>query len=1336
MERFETHSHSMYSNIRLLDAINHPKDIIATAIKKGLGGICLTDHEALCGHIDFLQEYKKLKKDNKLPENFKIGLGNEIYLVPDLNPNHITRYFHFILIAKNEMGHQALKELSSLAWYNSFVSRGMERVPTSYANLEYIVNKYPNSLIATSACIGGELGYWVLQLVELEKKRNRDEELIYDTKMKIVEFINFCKRLFGEDFYIEVAPSESSDQYAFNERVRDVAASLGVKIVIGTDAHYLTKDERFIHKAYLTSKNGEREVDAFYSGTYIMSEDELGDYLGFTPDRIEEYSRNSLEIRDKIMIYDLAREQDIPEEEVKYYDKVTLEYSFQEYPNIRKYLESDSVQDRYWINTCINKLEELGRLDDRNLSRLEKEADIQWFISERLGKPLSAYHNTMQHYIDLFWECGSIVGPGRGSACGWLSNMLLGITQVDPLRWGLNEWRYLNKERAEIGDIDIDLAPSKRPLIFKKIREQKSSKYTGKTDSDKMLRSVGGLLQVCTFGTEGSRSAIQTACRGYRSEDYPEGIDVDIAQYMSSMIPQERGFLWPITDVIQGNEEKGRNPIRSFIEEVSKYPGLLDIILKIEGLVNKRSQHASGVILYNKEFFQTNALMRSPNGDFTTQYDLHTSEYLGDIKFDFLLTSVSDKIITSINLLQEDGMIEPELSMREVYNKYLHPEHIELDDPLIWTALAEGNVLDVFQFNSDVGLQAAKAIKPVNPFEMTAANALMRLMAEKGHERPLDRYVRLKNNISLWYQEMRDYGLTEDEIKVLEPYYLKDYGTPPYQESVMEILMDAHISGFTLAAANDARKIIGKKQMSRIPELKEKFFTSCAAIQGSYHNRLAEYVWETAILPQLGYSFSINHSLPYSFVGIQTIVLATKWPDLYWNCACLIDNSGWLEDLVEEEEEAIPVVDEEVEEEDEDEEEKVEATPKKKKTKTTNYGKIATAIGNIRSSGITILPPNIMKSKLIFSPDIQNGAIIYGLSGINKIGGNLVKTIFNNRPYTSIEDFLRKVKLNKPQMVNLIKSGAFDVFNLDRLQVMRQYLGSISDAKNRLTLQNAQMLFTYKLLPDTLEFHSRVFFFNKYIKKAKVGSKYFLDNIAYNFYEKYFDLDLLDISMQEGLVVAEISQVAWDKIYQSYMDQVRTYIKAHHDELLTLVNNKLMEDVWDKYAKGTISKWEMDSISFYHHEHELDVVDDSLYGFEDFFSLPEEPEIAQILSIKGNRVPIFKLHRIAGTVLDKNKNKSTVSILTKTGVVQVKIWQNQFVKYDRQLSQRMADGTKKVIEKSWFTRGNKIAVVGIRRDDMFVPKIYANSEYNELIALITDIDENGYLQFQYERADE
>lgn len=182
--------------------------------------------------------------------------------------------------------------------------------------------------------------------------------------------------------------------------------------------------------------------------------------------------------------------------------------------------------------------------------------------------------------------------------------------------------------------------------------------------------------------------------------------------------------------------------------------------------------------MYNNSPYDTTALMRSPNGDITTQFDLHKSEALGDTKFDFLVTDICDKLSVTIDLLSKDGYFSDCKNKREIYNKYLHPQVINLSDNKIWDALAKGSVQDVFQFNTEIGIQTAKAIQPKNPAEMTSANALLRLAAPEGQERPLDRYLRFKNDISLWYQEMRDFGLTDKEQKLLEPYYLRDYGVP------------------------------------------------------------------------------------------------------------------------------------------------------------------------------------------------------------------------------------------------------------------------------------------------------------------------------------------------------------------------------------------------------------------------------------------------------------------------------------------------------------------------------------------------------------------------------
>ena len=563
---FGVHNHTEYSNIRLLDAIIKVKDLINKAIELGLNGIAITDHECLSAHMEANQLASKIREKNP---DFTIALGNEIYLTDDRSSGQ--KYYHFILIAKDAIGHKALRELSSIAWKNSYVDRKMERVPTLKSDLEEIVNKYPGHLIATTACLGGELSSLVLARDQAESVGDRETATIYYNK--IIDFINFCLKLFGEDFYIECAPAKTKEQIVVNKVLYKISKAFGIKLVAGTDAHYLTKEDRLIHKAYLNSKGGEREVDSFYEFSRLMAYEEAEDLLNESFDSYEIVNNilmNTNEIKNKISFYSLERKQIIPKVEVKNYPKSWKWFNDgnERYPVIKELCFSDEIQERYWINECLEELERKNLWSDEYLSRIEIEADVIKYIGEKLDDCLFAYFNTFKHYIDLFWECGSIVGPGRGSATGFLSNYLLGITQLDPIRWGLPYWRFLNRERAELPDIDIDLAPSKRPLIFEAIRKE---------------RGELGLVQVATFGTEGTKSAILTACRGYRSEDYPDGIDVDIAQYMSSLIPQERGFLWSIKDVVYGNEELDRKPVVAFIKEVDNYPGLLDIIMNIEG---------------------------------------------------------------------------------------------------------------------------------------------------------------------------------------------------------------------------------------------------------------------------------------------------------------------------------------------------------------------------------------------------------------------------------------------------------------------------------------------------------------------------------------------------------------------------------------------------------------------------------------------------------------------------------------------------------------------------------------------------------------------------------
>ena len=1039
------------------------------------------------------QYAKKIRE--KYP-NFKIALGNEIYLVDERKSGQ--KYYHFILIAKDLYGHQGLHELSSAAWYGMYNDRNMDRVPLLKSELKDIMQKYKGHIIATTACIGGELSTKALAMVNAQKKDDMETATL--AYQDICTFIQYCKDIFGDDFYIECAPSTQQDQIIVNQKLFKIAQNYHIPMVVATDSHYLTRMDRPIHKAYLNSKDGDREVDLFYEFTYLMDEKECRELLNksFNNDEIINWIfQNTLKIKDKIQDYSLEKVQSIPKVEVVFYPQRN---QCEEYPVLHQLFMSENPQERAWVNECIMAMHEKKLTDKIYYERLETEANVILTIGNKLHDCLFAYFNTFKHYIDLFWECGSIVGPGRGSATGFLSNYLLGITQLEPVRWNLQYWRFLNLERVELPDIDIDLAPSRRPAIFEAIRKE---------------RGEYGLIQVAAFGTESTKSAILTACRGYRTEDFPEGIDVDTAQYMSSLIPQHRGFLWPLKDVIYGNPEEDRAPVKPFIHEVEQYPGLLDIMLNIEGIVNKRTIHASGVILYDKDhIFETASVMRAPSGELITCYDLHRAESAGDVKYDFLVTEACDKIIQCYNLLSKYNEI-PQMGLRDFYNQYLHPEVLNTKDQRIWDHLSAGDVLDVFQFSTGVGLAVAKKLKPQDPIEMTAANALMRLMSEKGQESQQDRYCRIqKAGIKAFDNEMRQHNLSEDIIQKLHKHCDRYYGCCALQEQMMEILMD--VAGFSLAEANAARKVVAKKQMDKIPALKEQLFSRFDDA------KVAEYIWEVVVAPSLGYAFSLNHSLPYSFVGIQMIYLAINFNPIYWDTACLIVNSGSLEQLPEEEE-IVNIYEPEDFSEYEYEDLPDRSGKKKRRRAATDYGKIAKAIGDIQSAGIKVSLADINRSAFGFAPDVENNQILFGLKGILNVGDDIVQDIINNRPYVSIKDFLAKVKIGRRAMVSLIKSGAFDSME-DRKFAMAWYIWQTCDKKNRITLQNMASLIKYDILPkdDSMVLASRVYEFTRYLKKVckkmtlrivnKQAEFYILDDRAVNFINELNDIGAISFN--------------------------------------------------------------------------------------------------------------------------------------------------------------------------------------------------------------------------------
>lgn len=454
--------------------------------------------------------------------------------------------------------------------------------------------------------------------------------------------------------------------------------------------------------------------------------------------------------------------------------------------------------------------------------------------------------------------------------------------------------------------------------------------------------------------------------------------------------------------------------------------------------------------------------------------------------------------------------------------------------------------------------------------------------------------------------------------------------------------------------------------------------------------------------------------------------LATNFNPIYWNTSCLIVNSNSIDEI----------------EEDMNEEDL-------KKAKSVKYDKIAKAIGDIKQAGITVGLTDINKSGYGFEPDVENNIIMFGLKGLLNVGDELVRTIIANRPYSTPKEFIKKVSPDKGAMVSLIKSGAFDKM-VDRKFMLAWYLYETGDKKTTINLRNMNGLVQNDLLPTTGDFELpyQIYEFNRYLKskcKATQDVKnYYLDTRAINFLNKIDQGDLIQTlvsdfdfpNKENGNVYFIIDAKAWDKIYQAHMNIYRNWMNENQQQILFDFNLKIFKADWDKYAKcnspNLLSAWEMEVMCFYGHEHELQNLNPK-YGYADFASLPEEPEVERVFYKKGVPINLYKLSRIYGTCIAKNKNKSTVSLLTPSGVATVKFRKEYYSLFDKQISVRGADGKKHVVEKSWFNRGSMIVVTGMRRGTDFIAKKYSSTGGHQLYK-IDNIDENGNIVLRNERA--
>ena len=1281
------HNHTEYSNIRLRDCIIKPHDLIDYAIELNHQVVAITDHECISNAVKVEKYYKKIKEKNP---DFKVILGNEIYLVRDgltaENFNRQTdRYFHFILLAKDAEGHKQIREISTRAWMRSYFTRRMRRVPTYYQDLIDIIAKNPGHVIGSTACLGGFIPTKIL-----EYRNTFDNNLM---KM-IKQWLQSMYKLFNGDFYLELQPSNNEDQKYVNATLLELSKELNIKYIITTDSHYLKKEDASIHKAYLNSQDGDREVDAFYATTYMMSTEELESYLTeLTEEQIQTAYENILEIKNKCEDYSLLKPLKIPE-------LIWKTYSYDEYlrnkycnliPNLKTFYESNYKGDQELAKAIVNKIESDKRLQTQEIYNAVAEClDMTWISSEVNKTHWSAYYLNLQNIIDTCWEAGSIVGPGRGSGVGFILLYLLDITQINPLWETVRTypWRFLNPARVSVLDVDFDIEGGRRAQVLDKFRE---------------VYGEDRVANVITFGTEKSKSAILTAARGL-------GIDVDEAQYIASLIPADRGLLRTLKQCYYGDKDNGFSPIPLFIKEMDSRPELWQVAQKIEGLVCRSGIHAGGVIFVDEPFTNSTALMRAPDGTIVTAFDLHDAEAVSLIKYDALSVEAEDKLHTCIDLLVNAGLVEPGNNLKETYEKVIGVYNLERDDINMWKMVWDHKILSLFQMEKQSGIQGIALTKPQSVEDLAHLNSVIRLMAqEKGAEQPLNKFARFKNNIELWFAEMRQYGLTAEEIEILKPYVIGSYGIAESQECFMQLVQIPECGGFDLNFADRLRKSIAKKNPVEYEAITKEYFEKTT--EKGLSKNLCNYVWNVLVATSRGYGFNLSHTLAYSLVALQEMNIAYRYPLIYWNCACLITDSGAIENPKDDEE---------------------DSEPKDKKEQNTNYDKIAKAIGKMRDAGVNINIVDINKSAYSFVPDAENNTIWFGLKGMLRIGDDLIDTIIKNRPYSSIKDFYNRVRPNKTAMISLIKGGAFDSL-MDRKECMVWYLWEVCDKKQRLTLQNFPTLIRQNIVPldtETRQNAFKVYEFNRYLKAQCKHIRdcpdcYILDRRALEY------LALTDrLKMVKDGVFLNMKE--WDKVYQKNMDIFREWLKENSSQILEELNYNMFKTEWDKYATGSYSAWEMEVLCFYHHEHELAHVNFNKYDIRDYFKLPETPEVARTFYRNGREIPLFTLTKIVGTCIAKDKAKGLVALLTPTGVVDVKFSKEYFSLFDKQISVKNPDGTKTIVERSWFNRGNKIMVQGMRRGDNFVAKKYASSGGHQLYKIL-EVKKNGDLILTHER---
>ena len=773
------HCHSEYS---MLDGASRIRDLISFARDQNMPGIALTDHGVMYGSVKFYKEAREA--------GVKPVMGCEVYVAADRRDRSRAPYYHLTLLARTPQGYKNLMQLSTVGFLEGFYRRPRVDMET--------LRRHGRGIICLSGCLSAEVPVRIL-----EGRPDAARDLLYE---------------YAEIFdavYLEMQDHGISEQRRVNEGLLKLHAETGLPLVATNDSHYTARSDAKMHDVLLCIGTGK-----FFDDPNRMR------FAG------EEFYVKPVEAMERLFPdHPEALENTV--KVVESVEDVGIELGRIRLPTFPK--PGGYTADRYLREKCEEGL--LRRYGARGREpEVRRRLDFELETIAKMG--FADYFLIVWDFVKYAKDRKIAVGPGRGSAAGSIVAYALEITDLDPLEYSLLFERFLNPDRINMPDVDIDFSVSGRSEVIEYVTE----KYGGHDH----------VAQIVTFGTIGAKAAIRDAGRIFQ---YPYS-DTD---RLAKFIPEKpvgttlRDVLWQEDGrYLPGEKHPGAaREIIGFVERDAAARQVLDTAFEIEGFARNVGTHAAGVVISEEPLTETVPLQYSKDENAVmVQHPMDDVEALGLLKMDFL------------GLRNLDVIEETLKTIRRTTGEEVDIRDIPLDDEKTLKLFASGDTFGVFQFESSGMQRMLQEVRPDRFDDLVALNALYR-------PGPMDYIPNFKRG-------KHDAGSVSYLDPRLEPILEPTYGVAAYQEQLMEI--SKTLGGFTPGEADTLRKAIGKKNAKLLATLKDKFTEGCSTNEVA--PRAAEELWNW-MEKAGGYSFNKSHSACYSFLAFQTAYLKAHYPAAY-----------------------------------------------------------------------------------------------------------------------------------------------------------------------------------------------------------------------------------------------------------------------------------------------------------------------------------------------------------------------------------------------------------------------------------------------------------------------